>query len=103
LSTQPWFHGSIARQEAEALIDATGSQPGIFLVRSRSDGTYALSQRATRSIKHHILAFNDAGLVTLNAKLLTPSATTIQEAVEVLADFPQGAVSVALTDFPARE
>lgn len=53
---QPWFHGSVDRDEAERLLLATGRQPsGKFLIREKDGGNFALSMCYKDGFRHYTI------------------------------------------------
>uniref|UniRef100_A0A672INX7 Growth factor receptor bound protein 14 n=1 Tax=Salarias fasciatus TaxID=181472 RepID=A0A672INX7_SALFA len=62
--TQPWFHGKLAREEAQRLITQQGLIDGVFLLRDSQSNpkTFVLSLCHTQKIKHfQILPVDDEG------------------------------------------
>lgn len=62
--TQPWFHGKLAREEAQRLITQQGLIDGVFLLRDSQSNpkTFVLSLCYMQKIKHfQILPVDDEG------------------------------------------
>ncbi|CAN9497797.1 unnamed protein product [Ophioblennius macclurei] len=62
--TQPWFHGKLAREEAQRLITQQGLIDGVFLLRDSQSNpkTFVLSLCHMQKIKHfQILPVDDEG------------------------------------------
>ncbi|KXJ04914.1 Tyrosine-protein kinase SYK, partial [Exaiptasia diaphana] len=67
LMTEPWFHGSISRQEAEELLLKAGKTDGLFLVRESVTqvGSFALSMCFNNRIIHYHAQRQPDGFVAI--------------------------------------
>jgi len=67
LDNEPWFHGSISRQEAEELLSQSGKPDGLFLVRESVSqvGSYALSMCFNNRIIHYHAQRQSDGFVAI--------------------------------------
>eukprot|EP00730_Choanoeca_flexa_P007579 TRINITY_DN12351_c0_g1_i9.p1 TRINITY_DN12351_c0_g1~~TRINITY_DN12351_c0_g1_i9.p1 ORF type:complete len:342 (+),score=65.65 TRINITY_DN12351_c0_g1_i9:125-1150(+) len=71
LEAEDWYHGSIARAEAEKILMLTGDD-GSFLLRAveRKPGKYVLSMRQDHRVRHYTICQQENG-----GYYLTPRAT----------------------------
>ena len=103
LEKYDWYHGSIARPEAEKRLKAAGSAPGTFLVRHRQAQSYALSVvGGFGKMTHHRLDFDEGGTVLLNDAALDPTCSRLEDVIDLLRASPQGAVNLVLERTPSR-
>lgn len=65
--SEPWFHGSISRQDAEELLLKAGKTDGLFLVRESVTqvGSYALSMCFNNRIIHYHAQRQPDGMVAI--------------------------------------
>ncbi|KAI1905343.1 hypothetical protein AGOR_G00015130 [Albula goreensis] len=74
----PWFHGIIARQEAEDLL--CQGAPGYFLVRvSERIMGYVLSYRCHEGIKHFLIDATESCYMLLGDQIRFPTLTDLVE------------------------
>lgn len=66
---QPWFHGTISRDEAERRLNALGCQEGMYLVRERKEpaGSFALGLGYQRAVVHYLFDADSIGRLSIKA------------------------------------
>jgi len=66
LQAIPWFHGTITRDQAEALLSP--HQEGLFLVRDNLQGDYTISVCHGREVEHYKVNQTDDSKLTVDDK-----------------------------------
>lgn len=65
-----WMHGPISKEEATALLEEAGCEPGQFFVRSRAGkkNEYVLCVAYKGKPTHHLIGKNEDGIYAINKK-----------------------------------
>ena len=95
----PWLHGTITRDEADALIRAQGMDNGRFLVRTHNiKDKFALCVVYRGKPTHHLIEKNSNGYFCVNKKQYGGDHTTLAAAVNALKadDLPGWPVPLSL-------
>ena len=81
---RPWQHGILSREEAEKKLREAGAESGIFLVREKEDGTFAISLCHAKNCISHFLMTPSANGWIINNVLLSPRQDTLDGVISAL-------------------